>query len=169
MYMGHLGIGLGARRLSSRLPLWLLLVASVSPDLADAFSAFTPWGASVNHYSHSVYGILVLAVALGLVGGVISRSGLGALIAAAIVVSHLLADWITSRIPLWPGGPAIGWSLYRHPVGDFLVEIGVILGGLYSYKQSLGLPRGRRMWLVVAMFVCLVGFQIIWDGMLLRS
>jgi hypothetical protein len=170
MYMGHLGIALGARRLSTRLPLWLLLVASTAPDLVNALGGFTPWNGWVIQHSHTLAGICVLAIVLGVVCGLLSRSLVGALLAAGLVVSHLVADWIVTSVALWPGGAATGFHLYyHHPLLDFIIELLVILVGMFFYRQSYQLRWHQKIWPSIAILVVLVGFQAIWDSMLAMS
>lgn len=169
--MGHLGIALGARRLSTRLPLWLGLTASALPDLVHAFGGFTPWSRWIIHHSHTLAGIGVLSVAMGLFAGLLVRSASGMFLAAALVVSHLVADWIATSVLAWSGGPTIsfGLHLYQHPLADFLIESLVIAVGVYLYRQSFGLNRLKHTRPAIVMLVVLVGFQAIWDGMLLSS
>lgn len=170
MYMGHLGIALGARRLSSRLPLWLLLVASTAPDLFNAAGGFTPWSGWIIHHSHTLVGVGVLAIALGIVGWLLSRCVVGALLSAGLVVSHLVADWMVTSVALWPNGPAIGLHLYyKHPILDFIIELVAILAGVYFYRQSYKLKWRQKVVPSIAILVVLVGFQAIWDGMLITS
>lgn len=162
MYMGHLGIGLGARRWSRSLPLWVLLVAPILPDIADALSGFTPWADWMVEFSHTLLGIASLAFLMGLLAWLISRSGFAALLAATLVISHLPADYVTSRIHAWRGGPAIGLGLYHHPVADFIVEAVVILAGICFYRQSLNEVE-RRPGILIAMLMSLIGFQLLAD------
>jgi len=167
MYMGHLGVALATKRLPTRAPLWLLLVASVSPDLVDAFSGFTPWHAFTNEYSHTLYGIAVLTVLMGAVCALVTRVTGAALLASALVVSHLLLDFVTSRISLWPGGPVIGAGLYGHPIADLIVELGVVVIGVGIYSR--GLWARFRAPALVGMLACLVILQVMWAVMLLKG
>ena len=160
MYLGHLGIGLGARRLSRSLPLWILLVAPILPDVADALTGFTPWSGWMPEFSHSLLGIASLSILMSLLAWFISRNGFDVLLAATLVVSHLPADYVTSRIRPWNGGPAIGLGLYRHPVADFIVESVIIIAGMYFYRQSLE-EIERRPGILAAMVVSLIGFQLV--------
>jgi hypothetical protein len=167
MFMGHLGVALAAKRLPTKAPLWLLLVASVAPDLVDAFSGFTPWHAFANQYSHTLYGIAVLAVFMGLVCASVTRDAVASLLAGALVVSHLLLDFVTSHISLWPGGPVIGAGLYSYPIADFIVELAVIIIGICVYSRKV---RARfRDPAFIGMFACLVILQIVWDAMLFKG
>jgi hypothetical protein len=167
MYMGHLGVAVGATRISAKAPLWVLLFASALPDLADAFSGFTPWHAFITGYSHTLYGIAVLAVLMAAVGAVATRNAGVALLACALVISHLVLDFITSRMSLWPGGPLVGAGLYRHPIADFVVEVAVIVSGVYLYSRTTKIQLRRAP--VIGMVACLVALQVVWDAMLLQD
>ena len=162
MYMGHLGIGLGARRLSHSLPLWALLLATILPDASDALSGFTPWVGWWVEFSHTLLGVASLATFMGLVGWAISRHFVVSVFAGLLVVSHLPADFITSRIQTWRGGPAIGLGLYHYRMADFAVESTVILVGLFFYRQSLNETQ-RRWKVLLGMGVTLIGFQLLGD------
>lgn len=143
MYVGHVGFALGAKGFRPSLPLWALIFASQLPDWTDAtvclsgFNSVTP-----GMFSHSLPAIAVLTL-LGAVAYVIStRDLVGAGFVAALVVSHVLGDYITGLKPTWSGGPMIGLQLYRAPAWDFVVEAIVILVGWLIYRGSL--PRDRR-------------------------
>ncbi|HEV2314286.1 MAG TPA: metal-dependent hydrolase [Candidatus Acidoferrales bacterium] len=163
MYMGHVGIGLGAKRFARAAPLWLLLVAALLPDLVDAVGGLTPWAHWCQTHSHKLTGIAGGAILMGAAAWVIGRTFISALVAALLVVSHLLADFVTSRIAPWPNGPVIGLALYNHHILDFFVEGIVILSGWWLYRDQL--PRERQFhWAFFAMLVTLLGFQFLLDG-----
>lgn len=167
MYMGHLAVALGAKRLTSKLPLWVLLLASLLPDLVDAFAGLTPWGRFANEYSHSLYGIVVMVMLMVFVAALLARDVTEALLAGALVASHLLLDFVTSHISLWSGGPLVGAGLYSHPLGDFVAEAAVIVISVWVYSQSLKVRLGRPA--VLGMLSCLIVFQAAWDAMLLAG
>lgn len=165
MYMGHIGIGLGARRLAPETPLGLLLVAALLPDFVDAVSGLTARAHWFQTYSHTLTGVAVGVVAIGLAAWLIARSLVAAFTGALLVVSHLLADFITSRIQLWRNGPVVGLAVYNHHLLDFCVEGLVIIVGWWIYRGTL--PRqGRRHWALVVMLVILLGFQLLLDGVM---
>lgn len=167
MFMGHLGVALATKRLPTKAPLWILLVASVSPDLVDAFSGFTPWHAFADQYSHTLYGIAVLTAFMVSVCALVTRDTGASLLAGVLVVSHLLLDFVTSHIILWPSGPVVGAGLYSYPVADFIVELAVIVIGLCVYNWKV---RARlRDPALIGMFACLVILQIVWDAMLFKG
>lgn len=165
MYMGHIGIGLGARKVAPETPLWLLLVAALLPDFVDSVGGLTTWAHWFQAYSHTSAGIAVGAVAMGAVAWLIARSFIAALTGALLVVSHLLADFVTSRIQLWRNGPLVGLAVYNHHPLDFCVEGLVIIAGWWIYRSSL--PREKRNhWALLTMLVVLLGFQFLLDGVM---
>jgi hypothetical protein len=138
------------------------MVAALLPDLVDAVGGLTPWGLWLQTYSHTLAGIVVLALALGAAALLTRSSVLTALVAATLVISHLLADLVTSRIPLWRDGPGVGLAVYNHHRVDFCVEGLVILGGWWLYRSLL--PHQRRShWALFAMLAVLLGFQLLLD------
>ncbi len=96
------------------------------------------------------------------VGWAISRHFVASVLAGLLVVSHLPADFITSRIQARRGGPAIGLGLYHYRMADFAVESTVILVGLFFYRQSLDETR-RRWKVLLGMGVTLIGFLLLGD------
>ena len=148
MYLGHVGIALGAKGVRRDIALLVLLVAAYAPDWVDAglcvMGAYDPRGI----FSHSFPAIAILG-AVGVV--VYHRYTLdlaGSLIVGGIVISHLVLDLITGYKPTWPGGPMIGLGLYRHPVADLAIESLVIAIGVALYQRTL--PPRSRPWIDVA-------------------
>jgi hypothetical protein len=143
MYMGHLGIALGARSARPSVPLWSLICAALLPDLANAVWNLAPIGDRNDFLSHSIPAVLVMAIFVCLLNGIVRRDWRGGAILGALVISHLLADYITSREAAWPGGPVIGAHLYLHHRWDFVVEGAVIIAGWALYRKSL--PATKRV------------------------
>lgn len=148
MYLGHIGVALGARGIRRDIPLLTLLLATYAPDWVDAglcvVGAYNPSGM----FSHSLPAVAVLA-ALALIAYRLSTRELASgLIVAGVVVSHMLLDWITGYKPTWPGGPVIGLGLYAYPIADLIVESLVILTGVMLYRRTL--PGRSRVWIDVA-------------------
>jgi membrane-bound metal-dependent hydrolase YbcI (DUF457 family) len=99
-----------------------------------------------------------------------TRDWTGALVIAAVILSHMFLDWITGYKPTWPGGPMIGLRLYDHPVADFVVEAIVIVAGTLLYGRTL--PPRRRPWVDVSIMLgALLALQLTIDiaHMLMKS
>src|SRR6266496_6748942 len=143
MYGGHIGIALAGKGYRSTMPLWVLLIATQLPDWADA--AVCSAGAASppsEMLSHSLPAVAVLATVVALLYYAAVRDIAGSALAGTIVVSHMIADYVTGLKPTWPSGPLIGLELYRHPAVDFGIEAAVIVIGWMIYRQSL--PAARR-------------------------
>jgi membrane-bound metal-dependent hydrolase YbcI (DUF457 family) len=159
MYIGHVGAALAAKRARRTIGLLVLLVASYAPDWVDTglclAGAYNPQGM----LSHSMPVIAFLALLGFGVYGAATRDWRGAGIVAAVVVSHMLLDWITGYKPTWPGGPMIGLQLYARPIADFVAEGAVIAIGAMLYAKTL--PPRRRPWIdVSAMLGALLVLQL---------
>src|SRR5512141_3008997 len=160
MYGGHVGIALAGKGYRSTVPLWLLLIATQLPDWADAVACTSGVSSPPSEMlSHSLPAVAVLATVLALLYYVAARDIPAAVLVAAIVVSHMVADYATGMKPTWPGGPRIGLELYRRPAIDFVVEAAVIVIGWLIYRRSLS-PERRTSVAVNLMLVCLLVLQL---------
>ena len=160
MYGGHVGIALAGKGYRSTMPLWVLLVATQLPDWADA-AVCSVGGASPpsEMLSHSLPAVAVLATTVALLYYATARDFPGSALAGTIVVSHMIADYVTGLKPTWPGGPFIGLELYRHPAVDFAIEAAVIILGWMIYRRSLP-PDRRNSSPVNVMLFCLLLLQL---------
>ena len=148
MYLGHVGVALGAKGLRRDIALIVLLVATYAPDWVDAglcvIGAYDPRGI----FSHSFTAVALLGAIAVVAYHRYTRDLAGSLLVAGVVLSHVLLDLITGYKPTWPGGPMIGLRLYRHPVADLVLESAVILIGVVLYQRTL--PSRARPWIDVA-------------------
>jgi hypothetical protein len=162
MYIGHVGAALAAKRVRVSIGLLVLLLATYAPDWVDlgmcVAGAYNPMGI----LSHSIPAVLALML-VGFTGyAAATRDWTGALIVAAVILSHMLLDWITGYKPTWPGGPMIGLQLYDHPVADFIAEGIVILAGALLYARTL--PPRRRPWIDISIMLgALLALQLTID------
>jgi hypothetical protein len=133
---GHLGVAMAARARWNRVPLLVIAIAAVFPDIIDFVTAALHVCGPFGLYSHSLPSIAIQAVVLG--GAVMAwrRSPSAGAIVVAMIVLHLAADYITGLKVLWPGGPVVGLNLYSHPVGDFILEAVVTVGGWRILRNS---------------------------------
>jgi hypothetical protein len=161
MILGHLGLALGARAVDPDAPLGWLVAAAIAPDVLDLAIATTGVCNPMGEYTHTLFAIAATAAVLGAAAAWATRRGRTGLLVAALVVSHILADYITGLKPLWIGGPLVGLDLYRWPWADFLVESPILVGGWWAARRWGRVPRwvGSR----VALGVLLAG-QFVADG-----
>jgi len=143
MYGGHIGIALAGKGIRRTIPLWMLIIATQLPDWTDA--AVCAAGVSSppsEMLSHSLPAIVVLSAVVAAVYYASRRDAVGSALVAGIVVSHMVADFLTGLKPTWPGGPYIGLRFYERPVIDFVIEATVIVIGWTIYRRSV--PEDRR-------------------------
>jgi hypothetical protein len=151
MYVGHVGAALAAKRLRRNTGLALLVVATYAPDWVDAGLCLAGKSNPIEMLSHSIPAVAFLAL-VALAGyGITTRDWRGGAVLAAVVVSHMLLDWITGNKPTWPGGPMIGLRLYSHPIADFVAEAVVIGVGGMLYAQTLA--SRKRQWVPVSVML----------------
>jgi hypothetical protein len=159
MYVGHIGIALGAHGVRRIAPLWFLVIASQLPDWTDAAFCLAGVRPSVQGIlSHSLPAAGILAIIAAIAYAALRRDPRGMLLVAAVVLSHVAGDYLTGIKPTWNGGPMIGLMLYRRPVLDFIIESAVILGGWFLYRRSLD-PERRAAEPVYTLLATLVIVQ----------
>ena len=162
MYIGHVGAALAAKRARTGIGLLVLLVATYSPDWVDTGLCLVGAYDQQEMLSHSVPAVMLFALAGFSAYALVTRDWTGALVIAALVVSHMLLDWITGYKPTWPGGPMIGLQLYDRPIADFIVEGIVIFVGTLLYGRTL--PPRQRAWVDVSIMLgALLALQLTID------
>ena len=158
MLTGHVALALAARGARSTIPLWVLILASQLPDWADAAVCAARLSPPVQGlYSHSVLATLMLATTGAVLVYLQSRDIRGALLIAALVVSHTLGDYVTGVKPTWTGGPTIGLHLYSRPLLDFFFEGVILLAAFLFYRRSFSpeMGRSRRVLIVPAVLLAI--------------
>ena len=162
MYIGHVGAALAAMCVRRRIGLGVLLLATYTPDWVDTGLCIAGVYNPVGMLSHSIPAVLLFMLVGFAAYGAATRDWTGALVIAAVILSHIFLDWITGYKPTWPGGPMIGLRLYDHPIADFVVEALVIVAGALLYGRTL--PPRRRPWVDVSIMVgALLALQLTID------
>src|SRR3981081_2716633 len=137
MYIGHVGAALAARRGRRSIGLLVLLIATYTPDWVDTGLCLAGGFSARGMLSHSIPAIALFSVLGFAAYAIATRDWRAALVVAAVIISHMVLDWITGYKPTWPGGPMIGLVLYDHPLADFAVEAAVIAVGAALYASTL--------------------------------
>lgn len=143
MFMGHLGIALGAKGFRKDVSLIPLCLAAVAPDLIDFAMEGSGHPKGAGLWTHSLAAMVCYAVAVFAICIFFTHDGEAAALLGSVAASHVLVDLITSRMVLWPGGPPLGLHLYLHRWADLLLESAVVLGGWGWYLRTL--PEKRRL------------------------
>ena len=158
MFVGHFGIGFGAKRIAPRVSLgtcflaaqfidllWptLLLLGIESVRIAPGITAVTPL--DFEHYpiSHSLVMSVVWGAVFGGVYFVARRNLRAAAVLGVLVVSHWFLDAVVHRpdLPLTVGGDArVGLGLWSSIPGTLAVELAMFALALWLY---LGTTRAR--------------------------
>jgi hypothetical protein len=179
MFLGHMALGLAARRARPDVPLaawfvsvqlvdliWpiMLLVGLEHVRIAPGITAFTPLDFYDYPLTHSlVGGAGWAALFAGLSYLKRRRRGIDArrarnvsLLFAAGVLSHWVLDVISHRpdVPVLPNGPYLGLGLWYSVPATLAVELTMFAAGLTLYVTS-GAPGARRIsfWLLIALLV----------------
>ncbi|MDQ6887080.1 MAG: metal-dependent hydrolase [Gemmatimonadota bacterium] len=165
MIAGHVGLALGAKRIRPRAPLAALVGASLAPDVLEGVLRLGGASyAAATMGSHSIPAAAIVALVLAAFARAAFRDLRTAILVAALVGSHLLADYLTGLKPAWPGGPLLGWRLYLHPLVDFAVEGGTVVTGWALYRETLP-ERARKSVLLGGMLLLLLGEQAAFDSL----
>ena len=105
MYAGHFGVALAAKGACREEPLSTLVLASVATDLIVSGLDLAGVGLPSLLNPHSIPGTAVLCLTFGLVILLVTRSARRGAFVGSLVLLHTLADYVTSSLPTWPGGP----------------------------------------------------------------
>ena len=172
MFIGHFGVGFGAKRLAPSLSLGTLFLACQLADLIwpnlvllgvervevlPGATAMTPLDFVSYPFSHSLVALAIWAVVMAGIVWAVKRRGPGPpLTVAVVVLSHWVLDAITHRpdMPLTMGGTQrIGLGLWNSVAGTIVVETLLFAAGIAIYCRATK-PRDRAgsigLWLLVA-------------------
>lgn len=88
--------------------------------------------------THSLLVGMLGGVLFGIAYFVIRRDARGALITALLVPSHWMLDLLVHLpdLPIWPGGPDVGFGLWRSLPVTLILESVFFFGGLLIYLRS---------------------------------
>ncbi|HUI42415.1 MAG TPA: metal-dependent hydrolase [Terriglobia bacterium] len=154
MFLGHYGVALAAKKVSPRTSLGTLLMAAEFLDLLwpiflllgierveidPGNTVVTPLDFVSYPLSHSLLAAAGWAFLFAGVYWMVRRSGVGAFVVWALVLSHWVLDVVVHRpdLPLYPGSTRLyGWGLWNSRGATLLVEGLFYLGGVWSYHRA---------------------------------
>ena len=159
MFLGHFGLGLGAKRVAPALSLGALFLACQFADLLwpllvllgveqvavePGVTVVTPLNFISYPYSHSLLTLCIWGLLFGGIYAVVTRSKKIAVVTlAALVVSHWLLDFVTHRpdMPLLPFSTGrYGLNLWQSLGWTLVAECGLFSLGVWLYT---GATRAR--------------------------
>ena len=114
-------------------------------------------------YTHSLVGAGVWAGAMAIFIVAWKRNVTGALLAALVVVSHWLLDWVVHRpdLTLMGTGPKLGLGLWDVPAAAIALELALILAAFTFYVRR---TRGPILPPLALLGVMLIFQAINWFG-----
>jgi len=181
MFIGHFALGFAAKPAVPRVSLAALLLASLFADvlwpilvlagveqvrIAPGNTAFTPLEFVSYPWSHSLLLLVVWGVCLGSAYRIIFGGRRTVVILALLVISHWVLDWITHApdMPLYPGGPREGLSLWNSIPLTMGVETLMFAAGLYVYARTTRAKDAIGRWGFVSLGATLAAIYMV-DGL----
>jgi membrane-bound metal-dependent hydrolase YbcI (DUF457 family) len=151
VFIGHFGVGLGAKRIAPTVSLGTLFLASQLADLVwpnlvllgvESFAiepgatALTPLDFQHYPYSHSLLATLLWGSLFAAAYALIRRRRAAAILLFLVVLSHWLLDVLTHR-PDMPIGldetVLLGLGLWNHPLPAIVIELLLFAAGTWAY------------------------------------
>lgn len=152
MFIGHFAVGFAGKRVAPRTNIALLLAAALFLDVLwpifvllgweqvridPGNTRYTPLDFVSYPWSHSLVMSMLWATLLAAAYFLATRYRQGALMIWIAVVSHWILDWITHAqdMPIFPGGPRFGLTLWNSIAGTMIVELLMFAVGVGLYVQ----------------------------------
>jgi hypothetical protein len=170
MFVGHYAVALAAKRIAPRTSMGALFLAVQLLDIlwapavllgiertqiipgqlpaSSLFFSYIPW----------THGLLMAFGWAWLVFRFSKNFTLGIL-----VFSHWVLDFIvhTPDLPLYRGGSLLGLGLWRFREGTFLLEVGLLLLGLWLYLRTTRATEPAGAYAMKAFVAVLIAFEIL--------
>jgi membrane-bound metal-dependent hydrolase YbcI (DUF457 family) len=174
MFIGHFGVGFGAKKVAPFVSLGLLFTAAQFLDLlwpsllllhlehvtiAPGITKSTPLDFTHYPISHSLLLVIFWSLLFSFLYWLIKRDSKNAIILFACVVSHWLLDLVVHRpdLPLFPGNsPRLGFGLWNYPVLTAAAELSIFVVGLCFYLQkTIAKNRSGKLglWILITLLV----------------
>jgi hypothetical protein len=174
MFIGHFGVGLAAKGLAARTSLGTLFFAAQFLDLvwpvllllglehvriAPGITRMSPFDFYDYPISHSLASAAMWCLVVGAAYYTVRRNAHDAMIVGLAVVSHWALDLVVHRpdLPLWPGGPNVGWGLWNYWIPEIVVEGATFAAGIWMYSTVTrardGLGR-YAFWTLMGFLFC---------------
>jgi hypothetical protein len=171
MFLGHMAVGLAARRARPDVSLGLWFLAAQLPDLVwpvflltglehvritPGITAFTPLDFYDYPLTHSLVAGVAWASALAGVALLRHTRRTAAWLLGAVVLSHWILDVVSHRpdLPVLLRGPYVGLGLWRSVPATLTTELAMFAAGVALYVRSAA-PGARRpsFWILMGLLV----------------
>lgn len=173
MFLGHYGLAFAAKRAAPETSLgtltfaanladcvWpvLLLLGVEQVRVVPGWMRTSPFDFVSYPWTHSLLMEAVAGLVLGLLVWAVRRDGRAAWVVGLLVVSHWFLDVPFHRpdLPVWPGGPKVGFSLWNSVLATWGLESLLFGAGVLLYVQRTK-PKDRAGSLLLWALVLLLG------------
>lgn len=175
MFIGHFGVGFGAKSVVPSVSLGTLFLTAQLLDLlwptflllgvekvqiVPGSTVVTPL--VFEHYpiSHSLLAVVGWAVLVAGVHFLLRRNRIAALVLGALVISHWLLDAIVHRpdLPLFPGSPVVvGLNAWSSLPITLAIEVSLFGLGVWLYSRATSPVDATGRWGLPGLVVLLIG------------
>jgi membrane-bound metal-dependent hydrolase YbcI (DUF457 family) len=178
MFIGHFGIGFGAKAAAPKVSLGTLFLAAQFVDLlwptllllgiervnirTDG-AQYPPLDFVYYPFSHSLLAVIIWALLFAAVYFAIRRNRFGALVLGLAVISHWLLDLIVHYpdLPLFPGdSPLLGFAIWSSPLFEMVLELSIFALGVWLYLRATRAIDKTGKWSLWSLVVFLVAIHI---------
>jgi len=155
MFVGHYGVAFAVKSERNKIPLWILFVAVQLLDflwapyvllglekvrMIPGITATNALDLYYMPYTHSLVGALVwsgLAALLYKVASGAKASRAAVFVVAFAVFSHWILDLIVHRpdLAIYDDTWKVGFGLWNHRGPEFVLEIAILVGGIFLYLK----------------------------------
>lgn len=178
MFIGHFGIGFGAKAVCPKFSLGSAFLAAQFIDLLwpaflllgiervridPGITAVTPLEFAYYPFSHSLLMVIVWAVLFALAYQLLRRYRRGAVVLGLAVISHWFLDLIVHRpdLPLYPGSThLLGLGLWSSVSATLTVELLLFAAMLWLYLRATEACDAVGRWALLGLVVFLVAIYL---------
>jgi membrane-bound metal-dependent hydrolase YbcI (DUF457 family) len=178
MFIGHFGLGLGAKKFDRRPSLGTYFMAAQFLDLIWPLFLLFGWekaepipnGPPLENldfvsypYSHSLFFALIWSLLFGIIYYMIKKQKRAAIFLGFLVLSHWILDFFTHTpdLPLTPwSNYKVGLGLWNYPILTVIIEGAIFIAGILLFLKNVQL-KNREMYIsLLVMLLFLVSTYI---------
>lgn len=174
MFIGHFGIGFGAKKLAPAISLGILFIAAQFLDLLwptlllfnvehvrimPGITRMTPLNFTDYPITHSMVMAMVWGILLGFICWLVTKKLKLSVIIFLCVVSHWILDLLVHRpdLPVMPGSPTrLGFGLWNWPFWATLIEAILFVGGVFLYYRATSAKNKFGQYGLIALIALLL-------------
>jgi len=160
MVIGHLAVSYAVKSWKPQIKLMHLVIATMFIDLVE--SVFVMFKIAVPYFwsLHFLPGATLLSLLYALIYFLFERDKKGTAIIFLVGMSHLLLDYVSSRMELWQNGPEFGLALCENQMLLMFVEfIMFSLCAFYYYMKQVHGKEGKVENVFFGIFIYYIGIQ----------